>query len=204
MKVFISHSSKDMNMVEILTQALNQSGHSVWVDSNNIPYGDNIIESISKALHGSDVMIALITDNYLSSSWAQAELSAAILDSNKTRTLMLIIGENQIPLYLSSIQCLRLDDLSDASIKTIIAVLEQVEFHNDNSESEEHKQADKVEKNNEVIYLQNLKNALNENRLSLVCGAGISIDAGIPDWNELLIRVFKMGLDKNKKSNTDV
>ena len=42
MKVFISHSSKDMNMVEILTQALNQSGHSVWVDSNNIPYGDNI------------------------------------------------------------------------------------------------------------------------------------------------------------------
>ena len=135
MKVFISHSSKDMNMVEILTQALNQSGHSVWVDSNNIPYGDNIIESISKALHGSDVMIALITDNYLSSSWAQAELSAAILDSNKTRTLMLIIGENQIPLYLSSIQCLRLDDLSDASIKTIIAVLEQVEFHNDNCKS---------------------------------------------------------------------
>ncbi|KXL53775.1 TIR domain protein [Anaerotignum neopropionicum] len=202
MKIFISHSLKDKNMVEMLTLALLQTGHSVWVDSNNISMGDNIAEVISKALHEADVMIALITDNYLSSSLAQAELSAAIFGVNRTRTIPIIIGNIQIPPYLSGIVYLRLDDFTDASIKVIIEALAEKELQKDYIDPTKHKKVDRIEKNNEVIYLQNLKKALNENRLTLVCGAGISIDAGIPDWNELMIRALEFGLDKN--NNPDV
>ena len=35
-----------------------------------------------------------------------------------------------------------------------------------------------------------LRKALDDNRLTLVCGAGVSKESGIPDWNELLVRIL--------------
>jgi hypothetical protein len=41
-----------------------------------------------------------------------------------------------------------------------------------------------------VEKIRLLKKALDDNRLTLVCGAGVSKESGIPDWNELLVRIL--------------
>jgi len=75
MKVFISHSSYDKSFARRLADVLNANDISVWIDEMSLSLGDNIIQKIEDGIRSSDVIIAVLSKNYVSSKWAMQELS---------------------------------------------------------------------------------------------------------------------------------
>jgi len=75
MKVFISHSSIDKAFASRLAEVLRANGISVWIDEMSLNLGDNIIQKIEEGIRSSDVIIAVLSKNYVSSKWAMQELA---------------------------------------------------------------------------------------------------------------------------------
>lgn len=99
MKIFISHSSRDIDIYNELFDALKEKGYTIS-NVNEMNVGESVIEKIKFALNDSDVLIAIITENFLNSSWAQAELSSAILSTNNIRVLPVVVGDVFVPNFL--------------------------------------------------------------------------------------------------------
>jgi hypothetical protein len=76
-QVFLSHSSKDKPQVRKLAKDLMQSGVSVWFDEAEIKVGDSILQKINQALLYSDYVLAVLSNNSVSSRWVQEELQTA-------------------------------------------------------------------------------------------------------------------------------
>ena len=76
-KVFLSHSNRDKEKVDMIFDEFQKSEISVWYDKYEIEPGDSITEKISKGLDESDIGIICISNNFLnaSSGWTTSELN---------------------------------------------------------------------------------------------------------------------------------
>ncbi len=75
-KVFVSHSTKDIEFASKLVNDLNASGAQAWLDSNDLGAGD-FQERISQALADCEWFVVVLTRNALSSPWVRQEVNAA-------------------------------------------------------------------------------------------------------------------------------
>lgn len=188
MKIFISHSSRDVEIYNELANALKEKGHIIF-NVNEMNVGENVIEKIKVGLSDSDVLIAIITENFLNSSWAQAELSSVVLGTNNICVLPVVVGDIFVPNFLMQFQYRKVNSAKEVT-KTVLNDIAQLEkigsdstfFHNHNST-----QSEKKDIEGKIILL---KEALIDNQLTLVCGAGVSRDSSIPDWNDLLVNIL--------------
>ena len=186
MKIFISYSSNDYNDIQMIVHQLQQAGHSIWIDRQEISVSTNILSSIKQALEEADIVLAFITENYNASSYASAELGAVLLGSPQ-KLLAVVIGNAKIPSLMSGILYRKYETFNPNIAYDIISDLTNIDTDRKNS-SVASEQEIKLE--NENKYINELKSALNSNRLTLVCGAGISVSAGIPSWNTLLLSML--------------
>lgn len=76
MKVFISHSSKDNDIVLLLRELILKNGNDVTVfsDDNSFLIGRDFSEKISKNILDSNIVIVLLSDYYVSSKYCLIEL----------------------------------------------------------------------------------------------------------------------------------
>lgn len=190
MKIFISHSSRDIEVSKKLTKALEERGDEVFVASSiNNEIGKSMIETVKTVLNNSDVLIAIITEDFLSSSWAQAELSSAIFSTNNIRVLPIVVGDIFVPNYLMQFQYRKVNSLEEV----IQAVLSDIELLNNSSNVAsflKKRDSSTIEESDTENKICLLKEALIDNQLTLVCGAGVSRDSSIPDWNDLLVNIL--------------
>jgi small GTP-binding protein len=70
---FLSHSSRDKEIVRPLAERLIADGLRVWFDEWNILPGDNIPATIERGLESSRVLVLFLSCNALGSDWAQLE-----------------------------------------------------------------------------------------------------------------------------------
>ncbi len=197
MKIFISHSSKDTDAYEHLLKILSEMGHKV-LNAVDINIGESWIDKLKKTLRETDVLIPLISDNFINSSWAQAELSSVLFGDKKIRVLPIVIGDVFIPSYINHIQSFKVDTWQDITLKSLnrIGFFKESNKNTIISATKSQEQSSKITTKNISL----LKNALNDNRLTLVCGAGISITSHIPSWNELLVDILNDVLNTNENS----
>lgn len=188
MKIFISHSSKDESVYIELANALCEQGHKVF-NAVDVKIGENWIDKVKKALNESDVLIAIITDNFLNSSWAQAELSSAILGVNDIRILPVVVGDVFVPNFLSPFQYKKVNTLEDVSSAVLIDIA-RLSHAESTSKLFKKNISQKIEADNANEKINLLKSALIDNQLTLVCGAGVSIASSIPDWSSLLVNIL--------------
>lgn len=188
MKIFISHSSRDIEIYNELANALKEKGYMIF-NVNEVNVGENVIEKIKFALNDSDVLIAIITENFLNSSWAQAELSSAILSTNNIRVLPVVVGDVFVPNFLIQFQYRKVNSEKEIT-KTVLKDIAQLgKIGSDSTLFQKHGNTQSEKKDiEEKIAL--LKEALTDNQLTLVCGAGVSRDSSIPDWNDLLVNIL--------------
>lgn len=73
--VFMSHSSKDKDVVRSLAERLMGDGLRVWFDEWEIHPGDSIPARIEEGLEHSRVLILCMSSNSFGSDWAQLESS---------------------------------------------------------------------------------------------------------------------------------
>lgn len=81
MNIFISCSSLDYEIYTNLANVLRIQGHSV-TSSIDINMETPIIEKVKNAIYKSNIFIAVITESFLHSPWAQAELSSISFSLN--------------------------------------------------------------------------------------------------------------------------
>lgn len=73
-RVFISYSLHDKEWVRAFAQDIQDQGFDVWLED----WTATSAGVVSKALRDSDVVILLVTDQYLDSPWTLFELGAAM------------------------------------------------------------------------------------------------------------------------------
>lgn len=76
-RVFLSHSSKDKKIVDVIFDEFQKNEISAWYDKYQIEPGDSITDKISEGLDKSDIGIICISNNFLngSSGWTKNELN---------------------------------------------------------------------------------------------------------------------------------
>ena len=103
--VFISHSSKDNELVYRVADDIRALGHTVWVDQSDLPAGASLAASVQAGIEKSDSFLLLHSRNAAESGWVDLEWQAAIERQvrDKGYTFLLArLDDTEVPLILSS------------------------------------------------------------------------------------------------------
>ena len=189
LRVFISYSYKDRTRVMRIIDSLSELGCEIWIDQDNLKPGDDIKNVTFAAISDADVFILVVSENSLRSQWVQAESSAAIVNKQISGRLKKIIPIKldgaSVPSLVS--QYLYIDFHADfeAGLNRLRVAIAEISADNRPAEDEIATAVQTRE-----LHEQALGEALRRGKLTLVCGAGISIAAGVPSWNNLLARLL--------------
>lgn len=209
MRVFISHSHQDKKYANLIAEALKVAGHEVWYDSWSLKAGDNLLKKISEGVKSADALVLLISQNSSNSKWVMHEFSAIAfndLSKQEQRIIPVLIDKGPVPTYLSQYLYVDLSSDINSGIRKLVESLEPEREASTEVAVQEIQQEQKEEAREQKI--SELAKALHGGRLTLVCGAGISVGAGVPAWNELLLRLLgamitRMSADHSLAINSD-
>lgn len=72
-EIFISHSSKDKDLVNKLYNKLEEKGIKTWYDDAELTIGDNLREKINKGLNECNYGIVVLSEYFIDSFWTKRE-----------------------------------------------------------------------------------------------------------------------------------
>jgi hypothetical protein len=181
----------DSDSINTLVRALQKDGHTVFYAGgcdNKFVAGWNWMEYFGNSIKESEIFIAVVTENFLSSSSAAIELGAVMTTQSTHTILPIIVGDVRPPFDLIHLRYLKVDTIKDG-IEAIVVALDELG---------KRLISDKQQIGNQTITeteyfdetIASLHNALSDNRLTLVCGAGISKTSKIPAWDTLLANIL--------------
>lgn len=106
-RIFISHSSADIEFIKRISEDLNKHGMTVWLNENNIFPGDQIITVLEKAIAECDYLIIALSKKSLKSNWVKEEMHLAMTMSFNRGEMKIIpvlidIDESEIPGFLKT------------------------------------------------------------------------------------------------------
>lgn len=188
LNVFIVHSESDAGFAERLSERLSSAGVRVWseVDVDPEPRErENVLDRVTRSLDDIDVVVAVISRALTASSTTAHELSTWMLREAlgaEPVILPVLIEECEVPSILSDHPCFDFREDFELSAELL---------------------AHRIDAGNrrEVVsgdgtmgrFCQCLENQLERlhvafarGKLTLFCGAGVSISAGIPGWKVFL------------------
>jgi hypothetical protein len=122
MRIFVSYSSKDRPLVQRIVAALNAAGFEIFVDTHDLPPGQEYNARLKMAVEDADLFIFLASDNSVEpGSYALTELSFA---ERKWRNpsghvlpvLLKGFDPGQLPAYLRPINGLRIRGNPEAEV----------------------------------------------------------------------------------------
>jgi hypothetical protein len=131
MKVFISHSTKDMHIVEEFKKIIEPKGIEAYIAVSDAQPGDALWDKIEKNIKSSNCLVAIMTKDGSMSGTLQNELGVA--KANKIR-IVPIVEEGVDPKgVLSGIEYLKLDkDHPDQALKDAAIYLSKLKKQADN------------------------------------------------------------------------
>jgi len=102
-KVFISYSSMDRPFARKLEHALRSAGIDVWLDEKKLLVGDSIIKELGKAIKGTDIVLAVLSQSSIRSAWVEKELTLAMTREQEERVKVVLpvrIDDCDVPDFL--------------------------------------------------------------------------------------------------------
>jgi len=200
MRISISYSHHDKAPVQRIVSRLEGAGHVVLIDSPKLRPGDNLQQKIVERLESADLLVAIVSKNSFRSSWVQKEFSAIVLQQLSKRERLIIpvkIDAIDVPSYLAPFY-LDLSENFDAGLERLVAYIQATtpEALGPTAEPDTQVAEGRTSK------VDKLREALRRGRLTLVCGAGVSVLAGIPAWEELLIRLLGTMMERISKDHS--
>lgn len=126
--VFLCHASPDKEIVRDVAKAIRNAGLSVWLDSEQIAPGDNVVLTISEGLSQSRFVLVFLSKNFIESKWTQQEWSHVFhdeVDSRTVRIIPVLIGElpDDLPSSLGLLRAKHYVDLRENSRDTGLQTL---------------------------------------------------------------------------------
>jgi hypothetical protein len=200
MRIFISYSHRDSEVVNAIAGRLRADGHETWIDSLQLQPGDNIAQRIQEGLDQADAIIFVISRNSLHSEWVQREFAAIALQQISKRQQRIIpvrLDECEVPSYLADRLYIDfagdfaqgLNRLSDAFK---VASPEALETAHPRASLHYTRQT----------HIATLRECLRKGRMALFCGAGVSIGAGIPGWDALLVILLDSMMERISQNHS--
>lgn len=119
----------------------------------------------------------------------QYEISSIALQDisqEQRRIIPVRIDETSVPTYLSDRQYIDLFQNVELGLQQLSDALKRTSPLGVTSP----KRPQTTTRETRQTHIQNLREALLRGRLTLVCGAGVSVGAGIPTWSALLVRLL--------------
>jgi len=202
MRVFISHSYLDKPVVDRIVSRLGAAGHDVWIDSLKLSPGDSFKQKIAEGIETADALVVVISSNSFRSQWVQQEFFAIALQQISKREHRIIpvkIDRSDVPSYFDNRVYLDLFENFEAGLDRLVETLRVA-----TPESLALPPAEEVatRRADRVGPIEKLRDALRSGRLTLVCGAGISVEAGIPAWENLLVRLLETMMERISKDRS--
>lgn len=185
MRIFLSYSHQDQKYADLITERLSGAGHEIWQDKLNLKPGDNLIEKVNLGIKEAETLVVIVSESSLKSKWVMHEFSALALGnlSNERRKVIpVLIDSSTVPSYLSKYMYVDLNMGVEQGIQRLVNSLGEPE-----ETAERRTQAEN--ENDQAV--DRLSKAHHEGRLTLVCGAGVSVGAGISAWNDLLLGLLE-------------
>jgi hypothetical protein len=199
MRVFVSHSPEDKEIVHRIIRRIKEAGHDVFGDSFRLRDGDNIHRRIGNELEKIDVLVLVISKNSFRSKWIQYEFSAIAfrqISRRESRILPVKIDSSDVPSYFASREHIDLSDNFESGLDRLVDALGSIANDSLTVEMLPTRLAD-----DRAGQILKLREALRRGRLTLVCGAGVSVGAGIPAWSDLLIKLLDAMVKKITKNH---
>jgi flagellar basal body-associated protein FliL len=132
MKVFLSYSYSDYQIVQNVRNYLIHHGIDVFDQKNDITTGSNLSSTIYDAINRSDAVLFFVSKNAEKSEWVQQEISLAVankLKGNNVKLIPIIIEENiNIPFFLKdyvSLDISKETNFKDAMLRLIKGLQEE-------------------------------------------------------------------------------
>jgi TIR domain-containing protein len=102
---FISYSSKDKDFATRLSQALRSRNIDVWIDHEQIRFGDSVLGKISDGLKRCDAILLVVSTAFVNSSWCRSEYEPLLtreIDENRTVVIPLRLDDAELPVFLTA------------------------------------------------------------------------------------------------------
>jgi hypothetical protein len=196
MRIFISYSTKDKGRVLRIADRLQQDGHSILqIDPFNLEPGDNWVEKNQTILAESDVFIVVISENSLRSEKVSKEFTGIALQQISKRQQRIIpvrIDRCPVPSYLADRLYVDLSHDFDSGLNKLSEILKTSTLDQISSPANRSPASPESRES----HINRLHESLRRGSLTLICGAGVSVGAGIPAWGELLLRLLKTLMEK--------
>lgn len=195
MNIFISSNSSDKEYVYLIKDTLKRTGHEVTSNDLKIKAGDNLFKKINEQIPECDAIILLLNQETLNSKMDLREIESVVLNdiTSKNTLIIPIRTDNSIlPSYLMNYQIIDFSQDVKLGLEKLVLLLAENKGRIDRKE--ELKLKDHNDRNQ--TFIQQLSQALKSGELTLICGAGVSIGAQIPSWNDLLLDLLKTMIEK--------
>jgi len=188
MNVFVLHSESDADFAEKLAERLRAADIDVYQSSDSSRAGDNVLDLVTHHMEDIRYVIAVVSKSFSASSWIAHELSTWMLKEalgEEPTILSVLIEECEVPSFLADRLFFDFCDAYDPTMEALVTTItdecaeEAVRLH----------RVDPAHQNvtHQIIRL---KEAFGRGKLTLFCGAGVSISAGIPGWKVFLRRLL--------------
>jgi len=131
-KIYLAHSHKDGELAKAIEQRLTQKGHSFTYSAGWITIG-NWRKKLFEALRSADVVMPLISQNGLESSYLVSEVGAARVYDDLKGTLVIPIvveGHFDIPAFISDYQYFHLKSVESNEIDELINIISDAIYQN--------------------------------------------------------------------------
>ncbi|MDP3029294.1 MAG: TIR domain-containing protein [Deltaproteobacteria bacterium] len=187
-KVFISHAHQDDAFARQLAEGLKSVGIEVWVDEFALRVGDNLIEKINEGLSKCDHLIVIMSKAYFESSWTRHEFSAFAareMAGKSNPILPVLIEDCDIPVFLRDRVYLDFRTSFEEPFQRMVSFFTG-EKEPPTTTTELAHIAQNQSDSALSYQVSRLREHLQRGEMTLFCGAGISLGAGVPAWSNLL------------------
>ncbi|MDX5445901.1 MAG: TIR domain-containing protein [Zoogloeaceae bacterium] len=185
----------------MVTHRLKHAGHEVWIDHLKLRPGDNISRKIHEGIGSADAILVIVSANSLRSKWMLQEFSSLALSelsNREQRIIPILLDDSAVPSYLSNYLYLDLSrDFEEGLTKLVhsLGIVQRKEVDAPRRSTEQ--RSDSL-----AGQVAALGGALKSGRLTLFCGAGVSIGAGVPVWNQLLLQLLESMIERLSKNHS--
>ncbi|WP_286267027.1 DUF2335 domain-containing protein [Thalassotalea atypica] len=119
MDIFLSYTHSNSEYAKKITQDLSNAGLSVWFDKEQLGVGENLTDSITKAIREASTYLVLVSTDTVTSPWFSTELATALATKEHfpERKIIPVItdADVELPPFLS--QFLAIDLSSEEKYK---------------------------------------------------------------------------------------
>lgn len=198
-KIYITYADGDAPSGKYISDRLADLGHDILFDKKDSKAGDNIVGRISENIKKADIVVAILSRRSAQSKFIMSEYTiiyASTISDDQKLIIPVLIDETSVPSFFSRFSIV---DMSGDVQAGMQALLNSVELFSGRTRQQRRSSSPEAKPRTPTDHkkhVNNLRRALSSGQLTLVCGAGISIDAGVPDWSNLLLGLLEKVLEK--------